>query len=178
MCKPVGKFRYILGKWLGILLLNAVIIFIAGISTFMYIQYLRTTDVAEGMQGDLDRLAVSEEVLTARKTDLPTYPPIPEELLQQYIQDAFENDPMRDGDEEIPAYLERRLRRQFERDLDFCRMISPGREGSRVCGRRFTGLTETVGTVAADAPLPLLIGGSKTSASSPAASCSTAIPRP
>ena len=166
MCKPVGKFRYILGKWLGILLLNAVVIFIAGISTFMYIQYLRTTDVAEGMQGDLDRLAVSEEVLTARRTDLPIYPPIPEELLQQYIQDAFENDPLREGQEEIPAYLERRLRRQFERDLDFTRrMVPPGREGEP--GLRtfeFAGLSETVGTVS---PLTLryrfLIGGSETS---------------
>jgi len=165
MCKPVGKFKYILGKWVGILLLNAVIIFIAGISTFLYIQYLRTTDVAEGIQGDMDRLAVTEEVLTARNTELPEYPPIPEELLQQYIQDAFENDPLRETEDEIPGYLQRRLHRQFERDLDFTRrMVPPGRDGEP--GLRtyhFMGLDECVGS---RSPLTLryrfLIGGSET----------------
>lgn len=166
MCKPVGKFRYILGKWFGILLLNAIIIFIAGISTFLYIQYLRTTDVAEGVQGDMDRMAVTEEVLTARKTQLPLYDPIPVELLDQYIQDAYENDPLYDEQQEIPGYLERRLRRRFERDLDFTRrMIPPGRDGEP--GLRtfvFTGLDESVGS---RSPLTLryrfLIGGSETS---------------
>ena len=168
MCKPVSKFRYILGKWVGILLLNAMVIFIAGISTFLYIQYLRTTDVAPGVQGDMDRLAVTEEVLTARSTQLPQYPPIPEELLQQYIQGAFENDPLRETEDEIPGYLERRLRRQFERELDFTRrMIPPGRDGEP--GLRtftFTDLNECVGS---RSPLTLryrfLIGGSDTSES-------------
>lgn len=150
MCKPVGKFRYVLGKWFGVVLLNASILLIAGVSTFLYIQYLRTTDVAEGVQGDLDRLAVREEVLTARETSLPIYDPIPENVLENMVTNAIENDPSleKHGDT-VPGYVERDLRRRFKRDLDFTRRTvgaaaPDGTPGVWTC--TFTTLQDAVGT--------------------------------
>ena len=149
MTKPVGKFRYLLGKWLGIVVLNVVILAIAGVSTFLYIQYLRTTSVAPGLQGDLDRLAVQEEVLTARKNDLPNYEPIPEELLADLVEDAVLNDPQNAryaGN--VPPTILRGIERQIRREIDFTRRtVPPGVDGDP--GMRtffFDGLEEVIGT--------------------------------
>ena len=148
MTKPVSKFRYLLGKWLGVVVLNAVILTIAGISTFLYIQYLRTTDVAQGVQGDLDRLAVREEVLTARSSDFPVYEPIPQDVLNDLVDQAVVNDPLNDRyGENLPDYIRRGIERRLERELDFTRRtVPPGRNGEP--GARtfvFTGLKDAYG---------------------------------
>ena len=148
MTKPVSRFRYLLGKWLGVVVLNAVILTIAGISTFLYIQYLRTTDVAQGMQGDLDRLAVREEVLTARSSDFPVYEPIPQDLLNDLVSQSIENDPLNDRyGENLPDHIRRGIERRITRELDFTRRtVPPGRNGEP--GARtfvFAGLQDAYG---------------------------------
>ena len=34
LTKPLGRVQYLLGKWLGIVLLNAVLLVVAGIATY------------------------------------------------------------------------------------------------------------------------------------------------
>jgi hypothetical protein len=131
MTKPVSKFRYLMGKWLGVVVLNAVILTIAGMSTFLYIQYLRTTDVAEGLQGDLDRMAVREEVLTARTSDYPIYEPIPQDVLDQMVAETVANDPQNERyGNNLPDFIRRGIERRINRELDFTRRtVPPGRDG-------------------------------------------------
>ena len=92
LTKPVSKIGYLFGKWLGIVSLNLAILTIAGLSVFMYLQYMRTAPVAEGLQGELDRLAVEEEILTARKEALPIYETLTNEQISARVDARIEAD--------------------------------------------------------------------------------------
>ncbi|NLX12937.1 MAG: ABC transporter permease [Phycisphaerales bacterium] len=68
--KPIPRWHFFLGKWLGIATLNTMILLIAGLSIAGFTWYLRTlpTDIPG------DREAVESEVLTARYTQRPQEP--------------------------------------------------------------------------------------------------------
>lgn len=67
LTKPLGRAQYLLGKWLGIVLLNAVLLVVAGIATYGF-----TMAIAQNPAlNDLDRYAVDREVLTARLAQTP-----------------------------------------------------------------------------------------------------------
>lgn len=67
LTKPLGRVQYLLGKWLGIVLLNAVLLAVAGIATYGF-----TMAIAQNPAlNDLDRYAVDREVLTARLAKKP-----------------------------------------------------------------------------------------------------------
>lgn len=67
LTKPLGRAQYLLGKWLGIVLLNAVLLIVAGIATYGF-----TTAIASNPAlNDLDRYAVDREILTARLAKTP-----------------------------------------------------------------------------------------------------------
>ena len=68
VAKPVSKFQYLLGKWIGVMALNAILIIIVSGSIFWFVQYMRTLPADDAF----DRLAVSEQVLTARVGVKPT----------------------------------------------------------------------------------------------------------
>ena len=65
MTKPLRRANYLLGKWIGVLSVNLVMLIVAGVSIFTYVKYLSGLPVAPGIEGMLDRLAVTDEVLTA-----------------------------------------------------------------------------------------------------------------
>jgi hypothetical protein len=92
MTKPVGKWRYLAGKWVGLLTLNAIILLIACLATFSYIQYLRSSPVAQGAEGDMDRIAVTEEILTARASVRPDYEVPTRRYIESRIEDLAQND--------------------------------------------------------------------------------------
>ena len=58
MTKPLGHLNYLLGKWLGVMSVNLIILVVSGVSIFTFIQYLRNQPVAPGLQGQFDALAV------------------------------------------------------------------------------------------------------------------------
>jgi len=74
--KPLPRWQYVLGRWVGIALLDAVLVGLAMGSIYGLSQYLRArqTNVEQKKllgqlpqrAGDLDRLAVDSEVFTAR----------------------------------------------------------------------------------------------------------------
>ncbi|MBX2852778.1 MAG: ABC transporter permease [Phycisphaeraceae bacterium] len=67
LTKPLGRVQYLLGKWLGIVLLNAVLLAVAGIATYGF-----TMAIAQNPAlNNLDRYAVDREVLTARLAKTP-----------------------------------------------------------------------------------------------------------
>ena len=131
MTKPVSRFGYLFGKWLGIVSLNGTILCVAGLSIFIYVQYLRTKPVASGMQGELDRLAVEEEVLTARMSEEPEFLTLTSEQLTARVDAIIEADTdLRDRDE-IQIHLRRKIRKEVQDQyLASQRSIPPGNAGN------------------------------------------------
>jgi hypothetical protein len=91
MSKPVTRVEYLLGKWLGISLLNLLLLVVGGCGV-----YLMTGIVRNGPnQGFSDVLAVREEVLAARVAVRPE-PPDPDSintLYQQRLKELIREDP-------------------------------------------------------------------------------------
>lgn len=83
MTKPVAAWQYVLGKWLGVVSLAAVLLGVSTTGAFVFTQYLRA-QTAEGeiapyvSNNELgiapDRLMLETQVLAARRS---LYPPIP-----------------------------------------------------------------------------------------------------
>ena len=68
LTKPIGRAQYLLGKWLGIALLNLLLLGVGGCGIYAFARIMQTFDPRD----EIDRQAVSNEVLTARQTLLPT----------------------------------------------------------------------------------------------------------
>ena len=62
VCKPVARWQYILGRWGGVVMLDALLLLIASADIYMVAQDLR----GGKWLNPLDRLAVETEVFTAR----------------------------------------------------------------------------------------------------------------
>jgi len=83
MTKPVSPWKYILGKWLGVSALNAVLLAVCASGIFLFVEYMRGQPalgereayVAMGNQ-DLteDRLILETQVLTSRIKVQPDVP--------------------------------------------------------------------------------------------------------
>ena len=114
LTKPVSKFGYLFGKWLGIISLNLAILTIAGMSVFMYLQFLRVAPVAEGLQGELDRLAVEEEILTARENTLPVFETLTNEQISARVELLIDADEELRDEEEVKYQLRVKLRDEVQ----------------------------------------------------------------
>ncbi|MEE2906476.1 MAG: hypothetical protein VX527_01450 [Planctomycetota bacterium] len=132
MTKPVGHLQYLIGKWLGIVLLNACLLAVAGVSVFLYIQYLRTSNTSTGMAADEDRFIVAQELLAARTEQRPTLEPPDEAALEIEIDRAIQNDPAFakwQQDETLPFVREKMRREMLDAIHRAQRSIPPGRNG-------------------------------------------------
>lgn len=68
LTKPLARWQYLLGKWLGIVMLNAVLVAVAGVAIYGF-----TLGIARNPAlNDFDRYAVDREVLTARLAMSPS----------------------------------------------------------------------------------------------------------
>jgi len=81
LTKPLSRAQYLVGKWLGIVAVDLVILVVAGLSIFMFIQYLRYQPAAN----DRDLRAVNSEVLVARVAAYPEYETIDQEVLRAEV---------------------------------------------------------------------------------------------
>lgn len=68
--KPVSKIEYLLGKWVGVMVLNLILLAMIGGAVFWFAQYLR----GQPAMDEYDALATSEQVLTARVGVNPSMP--------------------------------------------------------------------------------------------------------
>ncbi|MBI1371086.1 MAG: hypothetical protein GC162_20850 [Planctomycetes bacterium] len=86
--KPVRRGTYLLGKWLGIVLLNAVLVTVAGLAIYFFtVGYLANLPP----QSASDAIALRDEVLVARVSAQPR-PKVPlddqaEKMLQQTLKE-------------------------------------------------------------------------------------------
>lgn len=70
LTKPLGRPEYLLGKWAGLMAVNALLVVVAGIGIYSFTQLLALSEATS--QGD--RYAVDEQILTARQSVRPTHP--------------------------------------------------------------------------------------------------------
>ncbi len=70
LVKPIQRWQYLLGKWLGIVLFDGLLVALAGIGVYAGAQALRLMPEADAA----DRRAVDEQVFTARSTARPVHP--------------------------------------------------------------------------------------------------------
>ncbi len=83
LTKPVGRGQYLLGKWLGIMALNLLLVAAIGGATHLFTRILQ----AQRDRGDADRWAVEEYVLVARDSVQPV--PIDESAMQNMFRNVF-----------------------------------------------------------------------------------------
>lgn len=70
--KPVARWQYILGRWLGVVVLNAILISVAGAGMYLLCQYLRGGQALESTSGRAeDRRRIETEIFAARQRLLP-----------------------------------------------------------------------------------------------------------
>ena len=86
--KPLARWQYLLGRWLGVVLVVAMLLAIASAGIYAYAQYLRE----DKPLNDLDRLAVETEVLAARGRIGPVLRSLDEKVGDR-IRQMKENDP-------------------------------------------------------------------------------------
>jgi len=70
LVKPLGRWQYLLGKWLGIVLLDGLLVLLVGGGVFAVAEAARRLPAADAA----DRRAVDEEVFTARSVTRPEHP--------------------------------------------------------------------------------------------------------
>jgi hypothetical protein len=101
LTKPIGRGEYLLGKWLGITLLNLVLISVAGAGVYSFTKLLESQPARDGT----DRLAVDSQVLVARRTVQPT-PPDPTAFHSRFtnhLERLRQQDPERFGNPGDPV---------------------------------------------------------------------------
>lgn len=129
MTKPLARTRYLLGKWLGIVLLNAVLMAVCGVSIFLFIQYLQTRPASDAY----DAQAVQNEVLVARIGFPPALDELPRARLLEMIDQAVADDPILKDDIANGLRDEFQVRRDLFREFrdkhltEQCR-VTPGEE--------------------------------------------------
>lgn len=70
LAKPVRRWDYLFGKWLGVILLDAMLVVLAGAGIFVFAMAIGKSTAAD----EADRRAVDEQVLTARIAARPVHP--------------------------------------------------------------------------------------------------------
>ena len=129
LTKPVSRFSFLLGKWLGLVTLNACILIVATLAMFAFLVQVR----ARPAQDIFDALAVRDEVLVARVGSLPIYEPLPPEELKAAVEERLRADLNAQADLRAGTRTEIEIKKQFARDIagDYLkqlRSVPPGGE--------------------------------------------------
>ena len=114
MTKPLTRLNYLVGKWLGVMSVNLIVLVVAGVSIFTYIQYLRELPVAPGVSGIDDRIAVDYEVLTARTGIRPTYTPLTPAELRGRVEQMIQRDPDLARQDDVPRSVKNQMAKELQ----------------------------------------------------------------
>ncbi len=136
MTKPVAAWQYLLGKWLGVVTLAAILLTVSATGVFLFTEYLRNQtavgEVQPYMAGDStgiteDRLILETQVLTSRVSVRPSLPfsindPVFESALEAQIQRERRTQPGYNPDPAERAALKRKL---FQDEISAYLSIDP-----------------------------------------------------
>jgi len=93
MTKPIPRWQYVFGKWLGIVLLNTVFLAAAGVTIYGMVQYIKITHPPLNQEYDLKEL--ENEVLVARhavKTKVPSFATEAEAEYERNVEEGVYDD--------------------------------------------------------------------------------------
>ena len=137
--KPVAAWQYVLGKWLGLVGLNAVLLAVCMGGVFLFTEHLRTTPamgereayVAAGDQAiSQDRLLLETQVLAARKARPFQYPfqfNRDSEAFQQALEERIDREKRTNPGAGLTAEDRHRIADElFENLTNAYRSIPPG----------------------------------------------------
>ncbi len=107
MTKPVAAWQYLLGKWLGVVVLAGILLTVSATGVFLFTEYLRNQPAigesepylaADGSGMTEDRLVLETQVLASRVGVTPTLPfsindPVFEQALEVQIQRERQTNP-------------------------------------------------------------------------------------
>lgn len=133
LSKPLRRWEYLLGKWLGVILLDLLLVGLVGVGVYSFAESLRRSPAAD----NADRRAVEEQVLTARASARPVHPRQQDfdKAVEAAITQIRNDDPMLfDKD---PAAARRRI---FNQHVFLWHTVSPDVVSSYL----FTGLDAAV----------------------------------
>ncbi|MFM1833467.1 MAG: hypothetical protein RLZZ461_1783, partial [Planctomycetota bacterium] len=124
--KPLGRVQYLLGKWTGIVLLDALLLVIGGASIYGFTQYLGTR-----ADDPMAMVELYDEVLTARVGVNPVLQQLSEAEVKELAYTEFQNDPItrekvergEANEFEVIREIVRRLRKEH---VDRQRSVPPG----------------------------------------------------
>ena len=149
MTKPLTPLNYLVGKWLGVMSVNLIVLTMAGISIFTYVQYLRELPVAAGQPGVEDRIAVDHEILTARTGTRPVYTELTPTELRGRVEQMIQRDPDLANLNEVPRSIKNRLAKELQLNALTAQRsippILPQVPGANQHTYRFTGLEQARG---------------------------------
>lgn len=136
--KPVAAWQYILGKWLGVSTLAALLLAVNSAGVFLFVEYLRNQPAQDEREAFValadtgiseDRVILESEILTARRTVYVTEPPITtkdvEDIIAERVAIVRERDPTFELTQDQYDDLNEEIRRQW-RLLFFA--IPPGQQ--------------------------------------------------
>lgn len=101
MTKPVSAWQYVMGKWIGVSALAAVLIGVSAAGVFLFTEYLRSSPAlgetsayeVEGGQGiSEDRFLLETQVLTARVVHENSPPPMNMEQVELNVNQRIESE--------------------------------------------------------------------------------------
>ena len=110
LVKPLQRWEYLVGKWLGIALFDLLMVALVGAGTATFVRLLAGTEATDPQ----DRAAVTEQVLTARiALDPESANPVEyDAAIAAAIQQLEEDEP--DAFERNPGAARRRIRQEYD----------------------------------------------------------------
>lgn len=143
MTKPVAAWQYLLGKWLGVSGLAAVLLAVCCSGVFLFTEYLRAQPAhlesamtaAEGGPPSEDRFILETQVLAARLSVEPALPPInPDELEKAVASRIQAEKQLNEYFDDSPSAIAK-MRDEMARDaIQSYRSIEPGQNEVYVFG--------------------------------------------
>lgn len=110
LVKPVQRWEYLIGKWLGIVLFNLLMVGLVGAGTATFVRALAANTATDRD----DRIAVDDQVLTARVALQPEHdrPDDYEAVVAEAIRQLEQDDP--DSFAKDPPAARRRIRQEYD----------------------------------------------------------------
>ncbi len=119
MTKPVAAWKYLLGKWIGVVVLAGVLLAVSSSGVFLFVEYLRNQPAIgekeafisyadEGLSED--RLVLETQILSAQRTIEAEEPVLDESTIQDIIKQRIEQIRQADPSYEFTSDTETKFR--------------------------------------------------------------------
>jgi len=140
LVKPISRWQYLMGKWLGIVMLNTVLLAVSGIAIVAFARTI--AERSEALNAE-DRLSVQREILTSRQAIIAEPENVSlEEIYLNALESKREMDPEHYGAPGSPERsLDNRIRQEvYTEAITRWQTVFPGTSNTKTY--LFTGLED------------------------------------